>query len=81
MPTTETPETMFEHVALEKQGCAACGGEGEWDPAKQALVCVFCGTVSPVEVDADSGAVREIDLVRTLREIPDDQRGWESERS
>lgn len=77
MPTTEQ---IFEHVALEKQACAACGGEGEWEPSKQALVCVFCGTVSPVEVDPESGAVREIDLVRVLREIPEGRRGWESER-
>jgi hypothetical protein len=75
-----TTETTFEHVALEKQLCAACGGEGEWDPSKQALVCVFCGTVSPVEVDPESGTVREIDLVRALREMPEDDRGWESER-
>ena len=75
-----TTETTLEHDALEKQACAACGGEGEWDPSRQALICVFCGTVSPVEVDPESGAVREIDLVRVLREIPDGSRGWESER-
>jgi hypothetical protein len=71
---------MTEHVALEKHACAACGAEGEWNPDKQALVCPFCGTVSPVEVDPESGEVRENDLVRTLREIPEESRGWNAER-
>lgn len=69
-------EQATEHLALGKHTCAACGAEGEWNPSRQALVCPFCGTVSPVDVDRESGELREIDLVRALRELPDEERGW-----
>jgi predicted RNA-binding Zn-ribbon protein involved in translation (DUF1610 family) len=64
----------MEAVAREKFACPACGGEAVWNPAKSALVCPFCGTVSPAHVDA-SGAVVEHDLVAALRAIPDAARG------
>ena len=48
-------------------------------PAKQALVCGFCGTVTPFSVDA-SGQVRELDLAAALRDIPDEDRGWMAEK-
>jgi hypothetical protein len=67
-------------TALEKHACAACGAQAEWNPAKQKLVCPFCGTEAPYDVDAATGAIQEIDLVRTLREMPDDLRGWQAER-
>jgi hypothetical protein len=70
---------MAELSALEKYPCAACGAQAEWNPAKQALVCSFCGTSAPFTVDA-SGAVVEQDLVKALRELPDEARGWLEER-
>ena len=30
--------------ALDKHACPACGAQAEWNPAKQLLVCPFCGT-------------------------------------
>ncbi len=67
-------------AALEKHPCPACGGQAEWNPARQSLICAFCGTVSPYEVDRETGTIQEIDLVKTLREMPDDLRGWQAER-
>jgi hypothetical protein len=71
---------MSDISALEKHPCAACGAQAEWNPAKQRLVCPFCGTEAPYEVDADTGKVQELDLVAALRALPDEQRGWQAER-
>jgi hypothetical protein len=70
---------MADLRALEKYPCAACGAQAEWNPAKQALVCSFCGTVSPFTLDATGGAVEQ-DLAKALRELPDEARGWLAER-
>ena len=70
---------MPERIALAKFACPACGGEANWNAAKQKLVCPFCGTESPAKLDAD-GAVVEHDLVATLRALPDDAGGWQTER-
>jgi hypothetical protein len=67
-------------VALEKHPCVACGAQAEWNPAKQLLVCPFCGTAAPFTVDAATGAIVENDLVKALRELPDEQRGWLSDK-
>lgn len=69
-------------TAREKDHCPACGGEAVWTPAKQALVCPFCGTVSPAKLEqrgADTVIV-EHDLVATLRSIPDSERGWQAQK-
>jgi hypothetical protein len=66
-------------AALEKHPCPACGAQAEWNPGKQKLVCPFCGTESPYKVD-DTGKIEELDLVKALRELPDDQRGWLAEK-
>jgi len=66
--------------ALQKHACPACGAPAEWNPAKQRLVCPFCGTEAPCDVNAATGAIEEIDLVKTLREMPDDLRGWKAEK-
>jgi Zn finger protein HypA/HybF involved in hydrogenase expression len=76
---------MSDAKARTKFSCPACGGEAEWNPAKQALVCPYCGTTSPAQLEAGDGAgdgqrIVEHDLVRALREIPDEQRGWQAER-
>ncbi|HXW04936.1 MAG TPA: hypothetical protein VD833_06885 [Vicinamibacterales bacterium] len=69
---------MTEIAALDKYPCAACGAQAEWNPAKQLLVCPFCGTEAPFTVDAATGAIEELDLVRALRELPDQERGWQT---
>ncbi|MGH9373287.1 MAG: zinc ribbon domain-containing protein, partial [Vicinamibacterales bacterium] len=70
---------MADVSALAKYPCAACGAQAAWNPSKQALVCTFCGTTAPFSLDAD-GAIVELDLVKALRELPDDARGWMTER-
>ena len=70
---------MSQVSALEKHPCAACGAQAEWNPSKQALVCTFCGTVTPFSLDDDGGIV-ELDLVKALRELPDEARGWQADR-
>jgi hypothetical protein len=66
--------------ALDKYPCAACGAQAEWNPAKQLLVCPFCGAAAPFEVDASTGAFVENDLAKALRELPDERRGWLAEK-
>ena len=69
-----------EELAREKFACPACGAEAIWNPAKQALVCPFCGTTSPAKLDAATGGIVEHDLVTALRGITDDKRGWQTEK-
>ena len=74
---------MSDATAQKKFSCPACGGEAQWNPAKKAIVCPFCGTVSPAQAELTAtGAevIVEHDLVAALRGIPDDQRGWQTER-
>lgn len=71
---------MAELTALEKFPCAACGAQAEWNPGRQLLVCPFCGTSAPFKRDAATGAIEELDLVKALRELPDEQRGWAAEK-
>ena len=71
---------MSELIAQKKFTCPSCGGESQWNAAKQALVCVYCGTVSPGKIDAETGEIQEHDLVTALREIPDEDRGWQAEK-
>jgi predicted RNA-binding Zn-ribbon protein involved in translation (DUF1610 family) len=66
--------------ALQKIECPACGAQAEWNPTKQKLVCPFCGTESPYQFDRAQGKVVELDLVRMLRELPDEERGWQTAR-
>lgn len=66
--------------AREKHACPACGAQAEWNPAKQLLVCPFCGVESPYEGHKAGGAVAELDLLRMLRELPQEQRGWDTAR-
>jgi hypothetical protein len=69
---------MSEQIAaLQKHACPACGAQAEWNPGKQKLVCPFCGTESPYVIDRDTGKVVELDLVTALRELPEEERGWQ----
>jgi hypothetical protein len=71
---------MSDIHALEKHACSACGAQAEWNPAKQLLVCPFCGTATPFAVDAATGAIEELDLAKALRDLPDEDRGWQTEK-
>lgn len=71
---------MADIAAIEKHPCPACGAQAEWNPSKQALVCPFCGTEAPYVLDKDTGKIQELDLVSALRALPDEQRGWNTER-
>lgn len=68
---------MTEISALNKLPCAACGAQAEWNAARQRLVCPFCGTEAPYTFNPQTGDIQEIDLVATLRELPDELRGWQ----
>jgi hypothetical protein len=73
---------VSELTALEKHSCAACGAQAAWNPARQALICAFCGTVAPGRTDPATGTIEELDLARALRDTPDADRGWlEARRS
>src|SRR6187455_72983 len=75
---------MVDAVAQKKFSCPACGGEAQWNPARKALVCPFCSTVSPAHVEltaAGESVIKEHDLVGALRSIPDDKRGWQAEKT
>jgi hypothetical protein len=74
---------MSEATAQKKFSCPSCGGEAQWNPAKNALVCPFCGTVSPAQVELSATGkevIVEHDLVAALRGIPDTQRGWQADK-
>jgi hypothetical protein len=71
---------MSDIAALQKHVCPACGAEANWNPGRQALVCPYCGAVSPAELASDGTTIKEHDLVTALRNIPQDKRGWEAER-
>ena len=73
----------MEAVAQKKFSCPSCGGEAQWNPAKKALVCPFCGTVSPAQAELTATGeqvIVEHDLVKALRGIPDEQRGWQAKK-
>ena len=71
---------MSEIIALKKFNCTACGAEAVWTPAKQTLVCPYCGVVANVELKKDVAAVRENDLLKALRSLPEDDGGWQVAR-
>ncbi len=69
---------MSQVQALEKHPCPECGGDAEWNAAKQALVCPYCGTTmpfSPAEAQAGTG-VREHPLEQALAGLRGGERGW-----
>src|SRR3974390_2022710 len=75
---------MSEALAQKKFSCPACGAEAQWNPARKALVCPFCGTTSPAQVElneAGKEVLVEHDLVTALRGIPDSQRGWQAKKT
>jgi hypothetical protein len=74
---------MPEAIARGKFSCPTCGAEAVWNPEKKALVCSYCGAVSPANIELSATGEEKIiehDLVSALREIPDSGRGWQAEK-
>jgi DNA-directed RNA polymerase subunit RPC12/RpoP len=81
---TSTPRADGGVVtAQEKYHCPACGAEAHWNPSRQALVCSYCGTTSPVILRARDGGTEivEHDLAAALGRVPDEARGWQAEKT
>jgi hypothetical protein len=75
---------MPEALAQKKFSCPSCGAEAQWNPAKKALVCPFCGTTSPGQIEltpTGEEIIVEHDLAAALRGIPDSQRGWDAKKT
>jgi hypothetical protein len=75
---------MSSATAQKKFSCPACGAEAQWNPAKQALICPYCNTVSPAQIELTATGeeiIKENDLAAALRSIPDDQRGWQANKT
>ena len=75
---------MAEATAHKKFSCPACGAEAQWNPGKHALICPFCGTTSPAQVELTATGeetIKEHDLAATLRAIPDSARGWQAKKT
>lgn len=71
---------MSEEIqARQKYNCPSCGGEVQWNASKQALVCPYCGTISPAKPGSE-GEIAENDLIAALRAIDPDHRGWATEK-
>ncbi len=72
-PTADEPQPLH---AKSKFACPVCGGEAQWNPKKQALVCAYCGAESAAKLDQTTGQAEEHDLAAALQNIPDSDRGW-----
>jgi hypothetical protein len=75
---------MSSATARQKFSCPACGAEAQWNPAKKALICPYCSTVSPANTELTPGGeevIQEHDLVAALRSIPDGKRGWQAKKT
>ncbi|TZF89257.1 zinc ribbon domain-containing protein [Cognatilysobacter lacus] len=64
-------------ATLDKRACPECGGDLQWNAAKRALVCPYCGTVAPWQPDAAAaGGIAELDLAQALAKADDGGRGY-----
>jgi len=83
LATNASPDGSREATARSKYHCPACGAEAHWNPAKQALICPYCGVESPAElqVRGDETVIVEHDLAEALRAIPDAARGWDARKT
>ncbi len=71
---------MSDITAINKYLCPACGAQAVWNPGKKALICPYCSTESPAELQGDGTLVGECDLAEAMRALPDESRGWAAER-
>jgi Zn finger protein HypA/HybF involved in hydrogenase expression len=80
----DQPPPIKQATAKTKFSCPSCGGESQWNPAKKLLICPFCGTTSPANVELTTSGEEKIvehDLVAALRGIPDSARGWQAAKT
>jgi hypothetical protein len=79
-PNQATPPGVA--TARAKYHCPACGADAHWNPAKQKLVCPFCGTESPapLEMRTETTAITEHDLNEALQQAPDAAVGWQTKK-
>jgi DNA-directed RNA polymerase subunit RPC12/RpoP len=79
----DAPAADAVATARGEYHCPACGAEAHWNPARQALVCPYCGTESPATLETRGAetAIVEHDLVAALRGIPDSARGWQAAKT
>jgi hypothetical protein len=77
------PPGEDEVIAREEYHCPACGAEAHWNPAKQRLICPFCGTESAATLERRNGTtvIVEHDLTAALRNVPDSARGWLTQKT
>src|SRR5580658_8573774 len=47
----QDPQYFNGLLAQKKFSCPSCGGEAQWNPEKKAIICPFCGTVSPAQAE------------------------------
>lgn len=69
-------------TAIGKHPCPECGGDLEWNAARQALVCPYCGTIapwSPAEAGDPGELIVENDLEAALRD-PTASHKWDEEK-
>lgn len=64
----------MNNATVGKHPCPECGGDLQWNAAKQSLACPYCGTVVPLAQAAPgagdgSAAVVEHDLLEALRRM------------
>lgn len=73
---------MAEVSAVRKHPCPECGGDAEWNPAKQALACPYCGTVMPwTEAENALGAaIAEHPLEEALANVSPEARGLKDDK-
>ncbi|TAG10377.1 MAG: zinc ribbon domain-containing protein [Verrucomicrobia bacterium] len=68
---------MAEVIALRKHPCPDCGGDAEWNAAKQALACPYCGLILPwtPAQNALGASILEHPLDAALAKMPNQARG------
>ncbi len=73
---------MAEVSALRKHPCPECGGDAEWNAAKKALACPYCGTVLPWTDGGDplGASISEQNLEAALSSIGSEDRGLRTEK-
>jgi hypothetical protein len=81
-PAPEPPLRDAVADARDKFHCPACGADANWNPAKQALVCPFCGVESPFVLPQREAAtaVVEHDLLAALSRLPSEE-GWNADKT
>jgi hypothetical protein len=65
---------------MNTKSCPACGAEARWDAGKQALVCPYCGTVSPAELASDGSIAAYRPGIAVLNNVSLDHKSLEELR-